>query len=138
MLEIEALSGVKKIMWSRLKPGMIFAGGVVINGSVPFELRDFPVLTSALLAELSQKFQFLKHRPVLVLLVDERKADPFEISERIRQNRRIMEQINSFRDSYKEKKAPFCDPAIPVYKTGLVEQDHLGPSIKPFRFKKLN
>ena len=57
----------KKVPWLQLRPGMVYVGGVQINGVVPYELRGFPVLTGELLDELYGKYQFLRDRSVQVL-----------------------------------------------------------------------
>ena len=58
---------LKKVPWLQLRPGMVYAGGIKINGVVPYELRGFPVLTGELLDELYGKYQFLRDRSVQVL-----------------------------------------------------------------------
>jgi hypothetical protein len=68
MFELEAFDGVRKISWSALRPGMVLLSEIRINDTVPFELRDFPVITRELYAQVTERYRLLPTREVLVAM----------------------------------------------------------------------
>ena len=70
MLEIPGFKGVKKIYWKDISVGMIIVDGIKINGSVPFELQNFPPITVALLKDLTSKYKLLNNKEVIVAYAD--------------------------------------------------------------------
>lgn len=99
MLTLEGISEIKIIQWGRLRPGMIILGGITINGSVPCELRGFPVLTQTLLAELNEKFYFLAKREVLVAIAGPG-VTARNLSRDINDGCELLGRINSLRSRY--------------------------------------
>ena len=51
MLQLEGLKSIKKIIWDNLKPGMTVLGGVQVDGGLPVELLNYPVLTRSLIKD---------------------------------------------------------------------------------------
>ena len=57
--ELQGIENIRAIRWTQLRPGMVIVGGIEINDIVPYEFRDYPVLTPTLLNELHERYQFL-------------------------------------------------------------------------------
>ena len=68
MFNFEGIESVTTVHWDNLKPGMILIGGFTVNDTIPFELRNFPVLTHELLNCLHSKYFFLKKRTFTVAI----------------------------------------------------------------------
>lgn len=60
MIDIPGFSGLKKIQWKNLEPGMIIIAGAKINDTVPPELTLYPVLSLNLIMDLNLKVPFQK------------------------------------------------------------------------------
>jgi hypothetical protein len=78
---------------------MVFAGGVSVDGAVPAELRDFPILTPGLLHTLEQRYQFLRGRKVLVYTALPSSLSPADLSESLRKS---AERIDSWLEAASE------------------------------------
>ncbi|MBN1697563.1 MAG: VWA domain-containing protein [Spirochaetales bacterium] len=104
---IEGIKKIEKIKWREIEPGMIFLGGILINDTVPYELRGFPVLTAGLIEELKDRYRFLYERDILVARVYPG-IRPVTISRRIRDGEEFVQKLNAVRSSYfSEKKIVF-------------------------------
>ena len=66
MFNIDGISGIKKIKWKHLRPGVILLSGASVNGHPIPELVNFPVITEQLLSELFNKYRFLSDREVVI------------------------------------------------------------------------
>ncbi len=66
MLQIEGIKNIRKIKWKHIQAGMILIGNIKINGAIPEELRDFPVLSPDLLSRMTGKYYFLAEHEVLI------------------------------------------------------------------------
>lgn len=123
------LDNLRSIRWRQLRPGMVIVGGIEINDSVPYELRDFPVLNADLLNDLSSRYQFLAERRIVV-------ADaalgfrPGEVSERLS---RLEAQLRATQIAYHEFQRERerletnhgIDPGTSVFHSRAVELSYL-------------
>ncbi|MGA2639817.1 MAG: hypothetical protein ABSG21_02800 [Spirochaetia bacterium] len=100
MFDHEGLPELRAVYWRNLKPGMVFVKGVTINGSVPYELRSYPVITDALRDALEERYQFLRDRSVLIYAPDVSSLSPREISERLRRSAEEVRVVNDFRAEF--------------------------------------
>ena len=128
MIHIEGLKKVEKIQWKDIQPGMIFLGGIRINDTIPFELRNFPVLTPSLLEELTKKYYFLSARDILVVRA-KTGYSPAKLSRDILETRDTLHTINSFRSEFfKEKKKTLkklnltITPEMPFIESDYIEK----------------
>ncbi|MBN2444033.1 MAG: hypothetical protein JXJ04_21905, partial [Spirochaetales bacterium] len=131
MIYLDGLKKVEKIPWRDIQPGMIFLGGIRINDTIPFELRNFPVLTSSLLDELLKKYYFLSRRDILVVKAKVGYS-PSKLSGKLLEARDKIEKINAFRHAYLSAKLRImkeCSLAVSVdtsfYDTGIVDKRFL-------------
>ncbi|MCE9500364.1 MAG: hypothetical protein K8R21_07690, partial [Leptospira sp.] len=142
MLSIPGIKDLKKTLWKNLEPGMIFLGGVVINDTIPYELRDYPVLTAKLLSELSEKFKFLENREVVI-------AEPMKgfnarkISEDMSLIQKKLKKYQDFSSNFQSEKRKIleqleiADPEIPILNPEFIEpvfliKDHFNSMEIPF------
>ena len=79
---------------------MVFVSGVTINGSIPYELRGFPVLTAGLRDTLQQRYQFLHDRSVLVYAPDVGSLSSADISDTMRRCADEVDSVNGFRSRF--------------------------------------
>jgi hypothetical protein len=117
---------LKAVYWQGLKPGMVFAGGVTVNGAVPYELRGYPCLSPSLLAELKRRYSFLDGRRVLVL--EPGILDGAEISKALARAEEGVDAANSLRSAVLEGRAELLgagSESIPALESSLVEKPGL-------------
>lgn len=131
MIYLEGFKKVEKTQWKDIQPGMIFLGGIRINDTVPFELRDFPVLSSSLLEDLTKKYCFLAHRDILVARV-KTGYSPSKLSRNLKDARETIDRINTFRSAFireKENILKKCNLPVlvdtPLLETGYIEKSYL-------------
>ncbi|MCG8572449.1 MAG: VWA domain-containing protein [Spirochaetes bacterium] len=125
MYSLSGIKQIKKVLWKELKPGLIFAKGVHINGYVPYELRGFPVLTKELLNNLSTKYQFLNEKMVLIVEADLQVTDPVSLSAQLQKNQEILDKLNLFREDMIAEKQKYAPLKIPVYQSQPVDTTFL-------------
>jgi hypothetical protein len=129
MFPIEGIKKVEKIKWREIQSGMIFLGGIIINDTVPFELRGFPVLTSELVEELKQQYRFCYDRDILIahLLPG---FSPIKISRELNRAQELIYKLNTIRSAFFSEKSrvlekvllPPSSLEVPLIDTGCVEQ----------------
>ena len=131
MFNIDGISGIKKIKWKHLRPGVILLSGATVNGSPIPELFNFPVITEQLLYELFNKYRFLSDREV-VIAEPVYNYSPFSLSKMLKEGNVKRELLNQLRVNHeKEKKmllfeAGFDEsPGIPLINTDAVDRDFL-------------
>ncbi len=131
MFKLDGISGIKKVKWKHLRPGVIFLSGASVNGSPIPELLDFPVITEQLLYELFNKYRFLSDREV-VIAEPVYNYSPFSLSKILKEGNEKRELLNQLRANHeKEKKmllfeAGFDEsPGIPLINTDVVDRDFL-------------
>jgi hypothetical protein len=128
MFDHEGLPELKSVYWCNLKPGMVFVKGVTINGSVPYELRSYPVITDALREALEERYQFLRDRSVLIYAPDVGRLSPQEISERLRRSEEEVRVVNDFRAEFLRRRTEILDAAeadAMALESSLVHHDSL-------------
>ncbi len=128
MFDFHGFPELKSVYWRNLKPGMILAEGVAINGIVPPEFRDFPVMTTGLLDALTRKYQFLRDRSVLIYSPTLQSLSPRELSDRMRRSVELLDGLNGFRSAVRAEKEILLgggDADMPVMESSLVRQDSL-------------
>ncbi len=104
MFDLTGLPKLKAVYWRNLDPGMVYAGGVTIDGSVPPELREFPVLTPRLLDEIRNRYRFLEGRSVYVYPPADDALSPAEISDFLADLSRRVGRLNAFRSEFLSRK----------------------------------
>jgi hypothetical protein len=117
---------LKTVRWSRLKPGMIYLGGIQIDGVPPEELKEFPRLTNDLLNTLQRRYSFIHNRNVLVF--DSGTDGDYsvrEILDEMAEQKGRVDSINRFRRRFFEsrKEAPNLPPLI--LPSSLVDREFL-------------
>ena len=133
MFDLNHLPPVRAVPWEKLQPGMILAGGVTINGAVPPELRDYPVLDHALLNELHGRYQFLRGRRLLVLDGSDRDLSAArEASRQLQTELERLRHLQAFRDRFRDERRDLLTslglpPDQVLLKSDLVEQTSLIP-----------
>ena len=128
MFDFQGFPELKAIYWQNLRPGMILAEGVAINGGVPPELRDFPLLTAGLLEKLQRKYQFLCNRSVLIYSPTAASLPAGEISSRLQSSAMLLEGLNGFRSSILAARAELVgqeSAGRPLLESDMVRQDSL-------------
>jgi hypothetical protein len=128
MFETEGLPEPKAVYWRNLKPGMVVAKGVTINGFVPFELRNYPMVTDALRDALEERYRFLRDRSVLIYAPDVSSLSSPEISERLRRLDAEVHDVNNFRAEFLGKREEVLgaeETDVMAIESRLVRQDSL-------------
>ncbi len=125
MFESESLPQAQEVLWSRLEPGMIFIDGLQINGTIPEEFRDYPVLNSSMISNLRQKYRLRKDRHVRVLTPDSNMLSPNECVDAINRTDRKLKVLNGFRQTVRGQYNDFAIPAHTALKSFLVQNDSL-------------
>jgi hypothetical protein len=128
MFDHEGLPEPKAVYWRNLKPGMVFVKGVTINGSVPYELRSYPVITDALRDSLEERYQFLRDRSVLIYAPDVGSLSPREISERLCRSEEEVRILNDFRAEFSRRRTEMLGEAeadAMALESSLVHHDSL-------------
>lgn len=97
--DFNAIENIRSILWRQLRPGMVIVGGVEINDVMPYELRDYPVLTNDILNELSSKYQFLEKRKLLVADICPA-SRPGEVSLKMRKAEAQVRALLSMREEF--------------------------------------
>lgn len=102
MLRLQGLGPLKKIYWRDLKPGMVYLGGVNIQGGPPLELMNYPVLTAHLLHDLDTKYKFLSNKQILV--AETRRIAPDTFNRQTMSAIRKLKTLNELRNIYHHEK----------------------------------
>lgn len=130
MIHIEGMKSLEKIPWRSIKPGQIILGGVSVNGGLPVELADYPVLTPGLIRDLHKKYMFFNKKTVLV--AEASSASGVKLGEEFREAKEKVEYFNECRSHFSgQKKELFRKYDIPLEndeplcKTPLSEQSYL-------------
>ena len=131
MFNIDGISGIRKIKWKDLRPGVILLSGASVNGSPIPELLNFPVITGQMLHELFEKYRFLSDREV-VIAEPVYNYSPFSLSKMLKEGNVKREKLNRLRqDHVQEKKMLLIEsgltdsPDIPLINTGAIDKDFL-------------
>ncbi|MBN2535910.1 MAG: hypothetical protein JXB88_23730 [Spirochaetales bacterium] len=103
MVYLEGLKKIERVQWKDIQAGMIFLGGIRINDTVPFELRDFPVLSPSLIEDLTKRYYFLSKRDILVARV-KTGYSPSKLSRNLKDTRETIEKIAALRSAFVSKK----------------------------------
>lgn len=127
--ELRAETPLRAVYWKDLRPGLVFAGGLSINGVPPAELAGFPVLTSALVSGLHLRYKLSPEKKVLVYGGDGG-LSPQEFSGALRAAQARLPALNGFRGAVRELKALQPDPSVAVWDSAMVER---GTLIWPLR-----
>ena len=123
MIDIPGFSGLKKIQWKNLEPGMIIIAGAKINDTVPPELTLYPVLSLNLIMDLNLKYHFKKTREVIVA-----QSVKSSSSEKMGVFLRTMEKkLNDFNHLRKELKSQKED----IFKINKLEYSNFLHKIHP-------
>ena len=125
-MDLNGISGLQRVRWEQLKPGMIYVGGLLINDLPPPELRVFPVLTHELLNELTCRYRLQPNREVLIA-----NAVPGyglkNVSDEIKEANEALGKINRFRAEYFNERQN-------VFRKFNVEADQDSALLEAFEF----
>jgi len=126
---------LRAIYWKDLRPGLAFAGGLTVNGGVPPELAGHPVLDSALIHALHDRYRLNPDKKVL-LLGGEGGLSAAEWSEALRKAEARLAPLGRLRHRVRGLKQRQPQPELPVWESSWVQRGTLiwplaggGPSL---------
>lgn len=125
MFKFDGIPDARVVPWSRLEPGMIFLTGLTVNGSIPEELRDYPVLNSSTIGELRDRYKLRKDRNIRVLSPDSGGLSPRECTEAVHKAGCKVRTLNSFRGAVKTQRDKFNIGPGGALASALVRDDSL-------------
>ena len=125
MFENPGLPDARIVPWSRLEPGMIFIDGISINGILPEEFRDFPVLDVPLIDNVYRKYHLRKNRMVKVLKPGGASLSPGECVDAVHETEGKLRVFNSFRRDMGSSYSRFSVPPMTAIHSELVRNDSL-------------
>jgi hypothetical protein len=106
MFEIPCFKGLKKVLWKDIEIGQIVIKGGSVNGTTPYELSQFPVLTASLLTELNQKYHFQKNKEFIIAESLPR-TNPQKTANFIKELPKKIKSINLLRENYQKAKLQY-------------------------------
>lgn len=127
--ELRESAPLRSVYWKDLRPGLVFAGGLSINGAPPAELAGYPVLTGSLVDGLRSRYKLTPDKKVLVYGGDGG-LSPAAFSDALRAAQSRLPALNDFRAAVRNLKSLQADPSVAVWDSALVER---GTLIWPLR-----
>ncbi|MFA6507965.1 MAG: vWA domain-containing protein [Treponemataceae bacterium] len=122
--ELRAQSPLRAVYWKDLRPGLVFAGGLSINGCPPAELSAYPVLTSSLISALHERYKLSPDKRVLAYSGDG-DLSPSEFSQALRSASARLVPLNLFRADIRNLKKAQPTPEVAVWDSAWVERGSL-------------
>ena len=130
MIHLEGMKSLEKIPWQYIQPGQIILAGVSVNGGLPVELADYPVLTPSLIGDLHRKYMFFNQKTVLVAVASA--AYGAKLGEEFRRAKEKVEFFNECRRQFAgekkrlgEKHGIFLENGEPISQSAACEQGYL-------------
>ncbi len=117
-------SPLRAVYWKDLRPGLVFAGGLAINGAPPAELSCFPVLTPSLVSMLHGKYKLSPEKKILAYSGDGG-LSPSEFSAALNEASARLRPLNAFRLDVRNLKDRQPSPELAVWDSAWVERGSL-------------